>query len=49
VILKGDRLDAADLGKTLTVVGTLRVIGHPDATINGKTFGGFTEIRIEEK
>jgi hypothetical protein len=22
---------------------------HPDATINGKTFSGITEIRIEER
>jgi hypothetical protein len=49
VILKGDRLDDADLGKKLTVVGTIRVVRHPDSTINGKTFSGFTEIRIEER
>jgi hypothetical protein len=32
----------------MTVVGTLRVIRHPESTIGTKTFSGFTEIRIEE-
>jgi len=48
VILKGNRLHDADLGAKLTVVGTLRVIQHPSATIGGIQFGGFTEVRIEE-
>ena len=49
VILKGNRLHDADKGAKVTVVGTLRVIRHPDSTIGTTTFRGFTEIRIEER
>ena len=33
----------------LTVVGTLRVIKHPPAVINGRPFSAFTEIRVTER
>ena len=48
VNLKGSRLPDADLGATVTVVGTLRVIRHPAATVGTTTSYGFTEIRIAE-
>jgi hypothetical protein len=48
VILKGNRLHDADLGAKVTVVGTLRVIRHPAATIGTMTVGAWTEVRIEE-
>jgi len=47
-VLNGNRRDA-DLGARVTVAGTLRVIRHAPATINGRAFAGFTEIRIEER
>jgi hypothetical protein len=47
-VLKGNRLHDADQGAKVTVVGTLRVIRHPESTIGTKTFSGFTEIRIAE-
>jgi hypothetical protein len=49
VVLKGDRLMDADKGAPkLTVHGTLRVIRHSDSVIDGKTFSGFVEVRLEE-
>jgi hypothetical protein len=49
VMLKGNRLRDADQARErLTVRGTLRVIHHPAATIDGTTFEAFTEVRVEE-
>jgi hypothetical protein len=49
VFLKGNRmLDADESRERLTVRGTLRVIYHPPSVINGTTFEGFTEVRVEE-
>ena len=49
MVLKGNRLRDADVGAPkLTVHGTLRVIRHPASVIDGKTFGAFTEVRVEE-
>jgi hypothetical protein len=44
VMLKGNRMRAADQSRErLTVRGTLRVIHHPAATIDGVAFESFTE------
>ena len=49
VMLKGNRLRDADQGaERLTVRGTLRVIHHPAATIDGVAFEAFTGVRVEE-
>lgn len=49
VLLKGNRMRDADLGcARLTVHGRLRVIRHPESKIGGKTFAGYTEVRLEE-
>src|SRR5215217_654497 len=48
VMLRGNRLCDADQGaERLTVRGTLRVIHHPAATIDGVAFEAFTEVRVE--
>ena len=49
VILKGNRLHDADKGAKVTVVGTLRVIRHPSATVGQMDLGAWTELRIEER
>jgi len=49
IVLKGNRLRDTDRGAKVTVVGALRVIWHQESTINGRTFAGFTEVRIEER
>ncbi len=49
VILKGNRLNDTDTGAKVTVVGTLRVILHPPATVGQMDLGAWTELRIEER
>jgi hypothetical protein len=44
-----DRLSDVDVRDKVKVVGTLRVIRHPAAMIGGQRFGGYTEIRIDER
>ncbi|MDB5308842.1 MAG: hypothetical protein JWO38_3044 [Gemmataceae bacterium] len=47
VILRGERYDV-DEGEWITVTGTLRVISHGAAVVNGTVVPGWTEIRVEE-
>lgn len=47
VMLRGADRDVE--GKWLSVVGTLRVIDHPAAVVNGVAVPGWTEIRLEEE
>jgi hypothetical protein len=47
VYLTGERHGIA-VGDVLIVSGTLRVIRHADATVNGVFVPGWTEIRVEE-
>ena len=47
VYLKGKRYDV-DVGDTLTVRGTLRVIRHDAATVNGVLVPAWIEIRVDE-
>ncbi|MDB5314067.1 MAG: hypothetical protein JWO38_8269 [Gemmataceae bacterium] len=48
VILRGERYDV-DEGDKITVSGTLRVISHRAAVVNGVAVAGWTEIRVEEE
>ena len=48
VVLRGDRLDDADLGARVALWGVLRVVRHPAATVGGVRIAAWTEIRIEE-
>ena len=47
VYLKGKRYDV-DVGDTITVRGTLRVIRHDAATVNGVLVPEWVEIRVDE-
>jgi hypothetical protein len=47
VYLSGERHDLA-AGDKLTASGTLRVVEHGDAVVNGVFVPGWTEIRVEQ-
>src|SRR5262245_61936433 len=47
VYLVGEHHDLG-AGDVLTVSGTLRVVRHRDATVNGVFVPGWTEIRVEQ-
>lgn len=49
VVLRGNRLADLKEGRRIRVVGTLRVLHHKEALVNGVKVPAWDEIRFEER
>ncbi|HEY1188771.1 MAG TPA: hypothetical protein VGE74_14040 [Gemmata sp.] len=49
VMLRGDRVRELRDGEPMTVRGTLRVIRHEAANVNGRLVPAWDEVRFEER